>query len=403
VQASDSGGAVQPIPPGMTSSPSVSGLAQDGQTLSAGPGAWSGTQPIAYAFQWELCDASGLNCGAISGATGSAYVVSAADVGGRIQVLVTATNTAGSASAVSAATAVVQAAYASPTNTSPPTIAGTAQQGKTLTAGPGTWSGTLPIDYAYQWQGCDSTGAHCVPISGATAATYTPTSADIGSTLLVTVTARNVAGTASASSAGTAVVVSASIVALWHMDETSGTTMFDSVGSHNGALHSVQVGLPGFRGTAYGFNGSSSYVSVPSADALNPHSANVTITIHLKTSGTPPPSPDDWDLIRKGYYKSTGGEYNMELQQSGQASCTFKGSLGYIGQFTAGPSINDGHWHTIQCIKQATTVELVVDGQAYSTSITIGTIANTDPVDIGAHPGSDWTQGSLDEASIQIG
>jgi hypothetical protein len=401
VQASDSG--VQPIPPTVTSPPTVSGRAQAGQTLTASRGIWSGTQPIAYVYRWERCDLSGVDCSPIAGANSSAYAASTADVGTTIRAVVTATNRAGSVSAFSAATPAVQAANAPPANTSPPTIMGTARQGQTLTASPGIWSGTQPINYAYQWQDCDSTGAHCIPISGATTTTYTPTSTYVGSTLQVTVTARNVAGASTASSGSTAVVVSASTVALWHMDETTGTTMFDSIGTHNGTLHAVQLGVPGFDGTGYGFNGSSSYVEVHSAADLNPGSANITITIHIHTTGTPPPSPDDWDLIRKGYYTSSGGEYNIELQHSGQASCTFKGSLKYIEQFKAGPALNDGHWHTIQCIKTATAVNLVVDGHVYSTPITIGTIANTNPIDIGARPGSDWTQGTLDEASIQIG
>src|SRR5205085_619713 len=62
-------------------------------------------------------------------------------------------------------------------------------------------------------------------------------------------------------------------VALWHMDETSGTVMYDSVGTHNGTLHSIQLGLPGFSGKSYGFNGTSSSVTVPSAPDLNPGSA----------------------------------------------------------------------------------------------------------------------------------
>jgi len=43
------------------------------------------------------------------------------------------------------------------------------------------------------------------------------------------------------------------LVALWKMDETSGTVMLDSVAGHNGSLHSVQLGVPGFKNTAYGF------------------------------------------------------------------------------------------------------------------------------------------------------
>ena len=294
-----------------------------------------------------------------------------------------------------------------PSNTSPPTIAGTAQEGQTLTAGPGTWSGTQPINYAYQWQRCGSSGANCAPIAGATATTYTLTAADVGSTVEVSVTASNMAGSATASSPPTAVVVPASgrrrrLVALWHMDETSGSTMFDSVGSHNGTLHSTQTGLAGFSGTAYGFNGSSSYVSVPSSADLNPGSANITFTIHLKTAGTPPPPPADWDIFRKGLYTDGGGEWKMEFQQTGQASCGFEGTSGYA-ELVAGPAINDGHWHTISCVKTSTMIQVVVDGQTFSKAATIGSISNTTNVAIGARPGSDWYQGQLDEASVQIG
>src|SRR5204862_73686 len=83
-----------------------------------------------------------------------------------------------------------------------------------------------------------------------------------------------------------------------HMDETSGSVMHDSVAGHDGTLFSVALGQPGFLGAAFGFNGSSSYVSVPSASDLNPGSSNITITIHLKTTSAP--ATPDWDLIRKG-------------------------------------------------------------------------------------------------------
>jgi len=178
--------------------------------------------------------------------------------------------------------------------------------------------------------------------------------------------------------------------------------MYDSIGNHTGTLRSVQTGLPGFLGSGYGFNGSSSYVSVPTAGDLNPGSADITITIHFKTTGTPPPPPADWDLIRKGLYTTTGGEYKMEFQQSGQASCGFKGSAAYAELIT-GPNLIDGQWHTIQCVKTASAIKVIVDGQTFSKAASVGSIANTTPVVIGARPGSDWTQGTLDEASIQIG
>jgi hypothetical protein len=293
-----------------------------------------------------------------------------------------------------------------PVNTSPPIISGTPQDGQTLTASTGSWSGTQPITYGYQWQRCDSGGANCVAIAGATGPTYLATSADVGRTLRVVVTATNSAGSASATSAATTVVQATStqpgLVALWHMDEASGTVMYDSIGNHTGTLYSVQTGLPGFLVSGYGFNGSSSYVSVPTASDLNPGSADITITIHFKTSSTPPPPPADWDLIRKGLYTTTGGEFKMEFQQSGQASCGFKGSAAYA-ELIAGPNLIDGQWHTIQCVKTASAIKVIVDGQTFSKAASVGSIANTTPVVIGARPGSDWTKGTLDEASIQIG
>jgi hypothetical protein len=92
-----------------------------------------------------------------------------------------------------------------PTSVTPPTITGTAQQGQTLTATPGTWSAD-DATFAYQWQHCDAAGANCADIAGATAQTYGVTSTDVGTTLHVVVKASNRFGAPTATSAQTAVV-----------------------------------------------------------------------------------------------------------------------------------------------------------------------------------------------------
>ena len=92
-----------------------------------------------------------------------------------------------------------------PVNTSPPAVSGTAQEGQQLSASTGTWSGS-PTGFAYQWRRCDTGGGACANVAGATVSTYTPVSADVGSTLRVRVTASNAAGSSSADSAQTAVV-----------------------------------------------------------------------------------------------------------------------------------------------------------------------------------------------------
>ena len=121
-----------------------------------------------------------------------------------MRVVVTGTNAAGNSSATRTQTAVVAAAP--PVNTVLPTISGTAQDGQTLTAANGTWTGTAPITYTYQWRRCDAAGASCVEHRRRDASTYSLVAADVGATLRVVVTGTNAAGNSSATSSATGLV-----------------------------------------------------------------------------------------------------------------------------------------------------------------------------------------------------
>jgi len=98
---------------------------------------------------------------------------------------------------------------AKPTNTTPPAISGTAQVGNTLTANNGTWGGTSPFQFSYQWSRCDKDGKNCNPISGANDNSYAVQNADIGTTLIITVTASNSEGKDSQPSNPTGLVAGA--------------------------------------------------------------------------------------------------------------------------------------------------------------------------------------------------
>jgi beta-glucanase (GH16 family) len=110
-----------------------------------------------------------------------------------------------------------------PVNTALPTISGTPTAGQTLQGSTGTWTNS-PTSYARQWLRCDTAGANCVAIAGATSASYLLASADVGKTIRVRVTATNAAGSASAQSAQTAVVGAAAPGLIWS-DEFSGTAL----------------------------------------------------------------------------------------------------------------------------------------------------------------------------------
>jgi hypothetical protein len=85
-------------------------------------------------------------------------------------------------------------AGAGPIATAKPSIAGTIAVGRRVTALTGTWSGTGPIRYTFQWYRCDASGARCNAIQGATSATYTLVERDVAKTLALTVWASDTAG-----------------------------------------------------------------------------------------------------------------------------------------------------------------------------------------------------------------
>lgn len=105
--------------------------------------------------------------------------------------------------AASAASAVTAKSEAAPSNHSRPSIHGNIATGSTVTANPGTWNGSTPMSFQYQWQVCGGNGGACHGIAGQTGQTYTIRSEDAGNTLRVHVIASNSQGSAGATSSAT--------------------------------------------------------------------------------------------------------------------------------------------------------------------------------------------------------
>jgi GH25 family lysozyme M1 (1,4-beta-N-acetylmuramidase) len=200
--------------PAVATAPTIVGTAQAGAKLAGVPGTWSGGKPVTFTYQWQSCDAAGFTCAPIPGATLETYTPGAADVGHALVLSVSAASSTGSTVASSPPTLAIAPAGAAastrPTVIAAPTVSGTLEVGQTLTALAGTWTGS-PTSFTYTWRRCDVNGASCTAIAGATAATYTLTPGDVGTTLSLVVTATGKGGAQAATAPTTAVVAAAPV------------------------------------------------------------------------------------------------------------------------------------------------------------------------------------------------
>ncbi len=65
---------------------------REGQTLTASEGKWSGAEPMSFTYQWQRCSLQGACVNVGQSTSSSTYVVSQADVGSTLRVIVTAAN-----------------------------------------------------------------------------------------------------------------------------------------------------------------------------------------------------------------------------------------------------------------------------------------------------------------------
>jgi len=89
---------------------------------------------------------------------------------------------------------VITAASTIPINTVAPVLSGTNLVGQTLTSSTGSWTGTPPITFGYQWK------RNSTNISSATSSAYVTVQGDLSQSILCLVTATDSQGSASASS-----------------------------------------------------------------------------------------------------------------------------------------------------------------------------------------------------------
>lgn len=198
----------------------------------------------------------------------------------------------------------------------------------------------------------------------------------------------------------------ATTAALWHMEDPS--VMTDSSGHGNNGKTTAITAVTGSSGKGYHFNGKTSVVSVADKASLDPGTAAMRITAHVRFTVAPSKSVGDYDLIRKGLAGTKGGDWKMEIfptsSRPAPAYCFFQDANGKKASVRGAQNLADGKWHTITCAKTSSSVSVTVDGKTTSVSAKLGSIANSQALALGQKPGGgDKYLGDMDEVSIEIG
>ena len=157
------------------------------------------------------------------------------------------------------------------------------------------------------------------------------------------------------------------MVAHWRLDETSGVKALDSCGNYDGSNSNVTLGQSGQLDTAYDFNGTSSYVTIP---AQNYDEFTVSAWFYRDTKDT-----SNADAIFGGwnysgqegfdlrfYTNSDTLEFKLWTQNSSQVK-TFGTASYNLG------SASVGEWYQVVATYNSTTGEqiLYINGEAVST------------------------------------
>ncbi len=149
-----------------------------------------------------------------------------------------------------------------------------------------------------------------------------------------------------------------STVALWHLDENSGSVVHDSTLRNNGTAIGTTI-VPGRFGNARWFNGIGDYVLVPSDSSLNLGDSSFVIEVWFNTVA------DSGYIIRRGMAPTPG--YNI-LVNAGRLGCQMGNSAGghwpdTVLSIISTKKFNDGQWHLAKMVRdrRAKTLSLYAD------------------------------------------
>jgi prepilin-type N-terminal cleavage/methylation domain-containing protein len=375
----------------------ITGVAKQGQQLTATLSGWSGG--LTYNYQWQDCNTAGNSCTNISGASGpsNTYTPVSNDVDQTIDVIVTGTGSSGSASATSAQTGAV-AAGSAPAESVLPLLSGYAQDGQTMAVTTGTWTGSGAKTYTYQWQKCTGSGTGCSSVPGATAATYTIPAGSSGSYYQAMVTATSSGGSTPATSSNNSGAVAMSYdevlmsppnsykppFAMW---DFNGGSLVDPISGQGSITENSGITAangpynnPVYQGLA--FSGSSSYGTLPDSNTTDCSNTTANVPSTDTTQGEPYGCVVNATSIEIWFKTTSDGVLISETNSpypdttiNDAVPAIYVGTDGHlyaaIWQYSVLESdntVNDGNWHDALFYTAGTVGYMYIDGVLQSTT-----------------------------------
>jgi hypothetical protein len=198
-------------------------------------------------------------------------------------------------------------------------------------------------------------------------------------------------------------VVPNGLVGHWRLDETSGTTAFDSSGNGNDATLNVMT-LPaasdsGVILNSFTFtNGDSTIVTAPSSENFNfGTGVDFSLSAWVKTT-------DSDSFIIAKFNSGIQPGYVLELNGSGEIQAMIRDGEPLV--LCSGPVVNDGEWHHVAAsYTRVSDVIVYVDGEEVASCdiSSVGNIDNTENLRFGRRSAGGSTKlfdGNVDDIRI---
>ena len=196
-------------------------------------------------------------------------------------------------------------------------------------------------------------------------------------------------------------VVAANPISDRRLGETSGTTAADELATNPGTYGNVLLNQPGAlagdSNPSASFNGSSSYLTVPSSTSLNMTSA---VSFEFWARRRTISSNYQVILGKPGDGASQNENYAVWLTPSNKYTAYFGDGEPYVAVQT--PTITDTNWHYVVATNDGSTARIYLDGVlVQSAPMTLRLTANAGLLNIGrANNNSFFFNGWLDEVAL---